>query len=56
MYIKSFVCLALLCMPLSAQAQYVSEVWCPDNGDGTYTNPVMIIPTPMCVPLATTIT
>ena len=24
-----------------AQAQYVSQVWCPDNGDGTYTNPVL---------------
>ena len=41
MYIKSFVCLALLGMSLSAHAQYVSEVWCPDNGDGTYTNPVI---------------
>ena len=26
---------------LSAQAQYRSEVWSPDNGDGTYTNPVI---------------
>ena len=25
----------------SAQAQYHSLVWCPDNGDGTYTNPVI---------------
>ena len=24
-----------------AVAQYKSEVWCPDNGDGTYTNPVI---------------
>ena len=24
-----------------AQAQYRSQVWCPDNGDGTYTNPVI---------------
>jgi beta-xylosidase len=24
-----------------AQAQYKSEVWSPDNGDGTYTNPVI---------------
>lgn len=23
------------------QAQYKSKVWCPDNGDGTYTNPVI---------------
>lgn len=26
---------------MSANAQYVSEVWSPDNGDGTYTNPVI---------------
>ena len=30
-----------LATPLMAQAQYRSEVWCPDNGDGTYTNPVI---------------
>lgn len=24
-----------------AQSNYKSEVWCPDNGDGTYTNPVI---------------
>lgn len=29
------------CMPLLAAAQYKSQVWCPDNGDGTYTNPVI---------------
>lgn len=28
-------------IPLLAEAQYKSEVWCPDNGDGTYTNPVI---------------
>ena len=28
-------------MPVMAAAQYRSEVWCPDNGDGTYTNPVI---------------
>ena len=28
-------------LPLMATAQYRSEVWCPDNGDGTYTNPVI---------------
>ena len=27
--------------PLLATAQYKSEVWCPDKGDGTYTNPVI---------------
>lgn len=26
---------------ITAQAQYKSEIWCPDNGDGTYTNPVL---------------
>ncbi len=26
---------------LSASAQYHSQVWSPDNGDGTYTNPVV---------------
>ena len=31
----------LLALPLAANAQYRSEVWCPDNGDGTYTNPVI---------------
>lgn len=25
----------------AAMAQYRSEAWCPDNGDGTYTNPVI---------------
>ena len=28
-------------LSLTAQAQYRSEVWSPDNGDGTYTNPVI---------------
>ena len=28
-------------LPLMATAQYRSEVWCPDKGDGTYTNPVI---------------
>ena len=31
----------MVCMPLLASAQYKSEVWCPDNGTGTYTNPVI---------------
>ena len=26
---------------LPLNAQYRSEVWCPDNGDCTYTNPVI---------------
>ena len=28
-------------IPVMAHAQFVSEVWSPDNGDGTYTNPVI---------------
>ena len=36
----SFFFLALL-LPLSSSAQYRSEVWCPDQGDGTYVNPVI---------------
>lgn len=32
---------AVAAVPLLAAAQYRSQVWCPDNGDGTYTNPVI---------------
>ena len=36
------ILLTALCLAgLSAQAQYRSEVWCPDRGDGTYQNPVL---------------
>ena len=28
-------------LPILASAQYRSQVWSPDNGDGTYTNPVI---------------
>jgi len=31
----------LLLLPMTVAAQYHSEVWSPDNGDGTYTNPVI---------------
>ena len=31
----------LLTAPLSAHAQYHSQVWNPDNDNGTYTNPVL---------------
>ena len=31
----------LVLLPMMALAQYKSEVWSPDNGDGTYTNPVI---------------
>lgn len=34
------LCFALS-LPLSVGAQYKSQVWSPDNGDGTYTNPVI---------------
>ena len=33
--------LSLAFLPIMATAQYHSEVWCPDNGDGTYTNPII---------------
>jgi beta-xylosidase len=33
--------LASLVLPVAMNAQYRSEVWSPDNGDGTYTNPVI---------------
>lgn len=38
---KKQIFLALAFAPLLASAQYKSEVWCPDNGNGTYTNPVI---------------
>jgi len=37
---KAFLFLLALA-PFYAQAQYRSEVCCPDNGNGTYTNPVI---------------
>lgn len=37
---KITVMSALFAVSLAC-AQYKSEVWCPDNGDGTYTNPVI---------------
>ena len=38
---RTFAVIAALCAAVSLTAQYRSEVWCPDNGDGTYTNPVL---------------
>ena len=38
---KGLFSLFLLMMPALASAQSVSQVWSPDNGDGTYTNPVL---------------
>lgn len=37
---RYFKLLLFLC-PLCVDAQYRSGVWTPDNGDGTYTNPVL---------------
>lgn len=38
---RKHLLLALAFMTMGAQAQYKSQVWSPDNGDGTYTNPVI---------------
>lgn len=35
------VCCLLASLCLRAQQPYVSKVWAPDNGNGTYTNPVI---------------
>jgi beta-xylosidase len=39
--LKHLILSLTLAAPLWAQAQYKSQVWSPDNGDGTYTNPVI---------------
>ena len=36
-----YCCLLLALNPFWVSAQYKSQIWCPDNGDGTYTNPVL---------------
>jgi len=33
--------LMMAALPMGLNAQYRSQVWSPDNGDGTYTNPVI---------------
>lgn len=38
---KKIITALLGAVPLIAPAQYRSQAWCPDNGDGTYTNPVI---------------
>ena len=38
---QSFITCLLTSCALALHAQYKSEVWSPDNGDGTYTNPVI---------------
>ena len=34
-------CMMAVCMPVSAQQNYKSEVWVADQGDGTYKNPIL---------------
>ena len=36
-----YCCLLLALNPFWVSAQYKSQIWCSDNGDGTYTNPVL---------------
>lgn len=38
---KQIAIALLLPFALSSHAQYRSQVWCPDQGDGTYINPVL---------------
>ena len=38
---KKLILMTLTAFPLWVCAQYKSEVWSPDNGDGTYKNPVI---------------
>lgn len=38
---KLHLLLLMAALPMASAAQYRSEVWCPDNGDGTYTNPII---------------
>ena len=38
---KKQILMVLASVPLLVNAQYRSEAWCPDNGNGTYTNPVI---------------
>ena len=39
--LKQFLLMAVLMAPVTVSAQYKSEVWSPDNGDGTFNNPVI---------------
>lgn len=38
---RKSILFSLLFLPIISVAQYKSSVWSPDNGDGTYTNPVI---------------
>ena len=40
-HMRRTIILALIALPIAIYAQYRSEVWSPDNGDGTYTNPII---------------
>ena len=38
---RKLICTLLTVLPMTMMGQYKSQVWSPDNGDGTYTNPVI---------------
>lgn len=38
---RRMILMTAVSLSLMVQAQYKSQVWSPDNGDGTYTNPVI---------------
>lgn len=38
---RKHLLLMMFALPMAALAQYKSQVWSPDNGNGTYTNPVI---------------
>ena len=38
---RKHLLLMMLALPMAALAQYKSQVWSPDKGNGTYTNPVI---------------
>ena len=38
---KKEILAIMICLPSMMMAQYKSQVWSPDNGDGTYTNPLI---------------
>ena len=38
---KKIIAVIAAFLPIMMSAQYISKVWSPDNGDGTYTNPVI---------------
>ena len=38
---RKLILATLAALPMMVMGQYKSQVWSPDNGDGTYTNPVI---------------